>query len=159
MPADQAIEPRVILEPLGQPQQAGPPEAWTVRWRLTNQTDAALRVLEIWFPHTRYFAARQRFDAPPFDLPAGASAETASKMTCGEPPGSVIENAFMILQAAWGGERWRLLARLTVTVAQNGVPIAAVQAITAQRAGFSPRSPNTPQPATMRNDGAVDAPG
>lgn len=122
--------------PLGRPEER-PAGVWRVRWRLTNQTEAGLRLLEAWFPHNLYIAPRWRFDSPASDLAAGESLEAAFDITCGEPPGTVIENAFLILQALVLGVRWRLLARLTVVVAADGTPMATVEAITAQQAGFS----------------------
>ncbi|MEK7216436.1 MAG: hypothetical protein AAB289_12660 [Chloroflexota bacterium] len=128
--------PLVVPQPLGRPEKRAS-GVWRVRWRLTNQTEAALRLLEAWFPHNLYFNPRQRFDPPAGSLAAGESIEAAFDITCAAPPGAVVENAFLILQATALGVRWRLLARLTVTVAEDGAPMAAVETITAQRAGFS----------------------
>ena len=51
--------------------------------------------------------------------------------------GGEIENAFVILLIEQGADRWRVLARLRVSLDQDARPRPRVEAITTQRVGFS----------------------
>ncbi|MGH7835396.1 MAG: hypothetical protein ACREQK_17270 [Candidatus Binatia bacterium] len=56
---------------------------------------------------------------------------------CEEPPGTVVENAFLILRVNWSKAPWLILARLRVSVDDNGAPQSVTEAITAQPVGFA----------------------
>lgn len=53
------------------------------------------------------------------------------------PPGSEIENAFLITLVQHGGVRWRMLARLRVPLDVAARPQPRIESVTAQRVGFS----------------------
>jgi hypothetical protein len=65
------------------------------------------------------------------------SARLEFAVKCEEPPGTVVENAFLILRVDWSEAPWLVLARLRVSVDENGAPQSATEAITTQRVGFS----------------------
>lgn len=58
-------------------------------------------------------------------------------VACGEPPGSVIENAFLILRVLWLGEGWWVFVRLRVVIDSEGGPEAKTETVTAHPVGFS----------------------
>ncbi len=58
-------------------------------------------------------------------------------MECDEPPGAVVENAFLILRVLERGREWRVLARLTVGFDRDGAPESATESITTQLMGIS----------------------
>ena len=76
---------------------------------------------------------------PPLHVDPGQEVELKFEVACQEEPGTVVENAFLILVAHCQGEAWRLLARLTInwSQAQAGEPRPLTEMITAQRVGFS----------------------
>jgi hypothetical protein len=61
-------------------------------------------------------------------------------VACGEPAGTVVENAFLILRVLWGDRPWRIFARLRVVFDQHGVPENSTEVITTQPVGFSAHS-------------------
>ena len=58
-------------------------------------------------------------------------------VACDEPPASVVENAYLILQVLWQDRLWRVLVRLRIVVGRSGVPQPMCEAITAHQVGFS----------------------
>ncbi len=53
-------------------------------------------------------------------------------MECAEPPGAVVENAFLILRVLERSREWRVLVRLTVTFDRDGAPTTTTELITCQ---------------------------
>jgi hypothetical protein len=138
--------PRVAVEPL--PTRAGPaPGQWHAAWRVTNQGDRLLELQAAWCPHGRYRAPRWDLAPPPRLLP-GETALVETIVACDEPPGTVVENAFVIFRARWGDEPWRILVRLEIRADSRGTPENAVALITTQPIGFAPTGDaSAPAPA------------
>jgi hypothetical protein len=109
---------------------------WLFKWRVRNETEQAMRLISVRAPHGK-FKAEERKLLPPATIAAGDSFILDMAVTCEEPPGTIIENAFLILFVDWQENHWRLFVRLQITVNQQGNPAAATQSITVQRVGFS----------------------
>jgi len=90
-------------------------------------------------PHGQFKSAEQRFD-PPLEISEGGQVAFRALMHCDQPPGLVTENAFIIFQAVWCKEPWRIFVRIRVVVKEGGEPQTAVELITTQKIGFSARN-------------------
>lgn len=101
---------------------AEPAGAWHATWRL--RSDAPLEIMEAWLPHDHFHSPRRRFE------PALGIRDTVleADVQCEDPPGSVIENAFLILRT----RAQRVFARLTIEVDDKGVPHQRCEAVTVQ---------------------------
>ena len=110
--------------------------AWHVVFEVKNTGDGTVELLEAWLPHGRF-----RADAVPLTdharLGSGASVPLAFNVVFDEPPGELVENAFVILRVRWRDEEWRVLTRLAVTSDADGSPLAATELITFHPVGFS----------------------
>ena len=82
------------------------------------------------------FLLERRFDPPP-TLAPGETIDLEMGVACAEPPGTVVENAFLILRAFWKGREWRVLARMLVTIGGHGAPTVVTEVVTTQPVGFS----------------------
>jgi hypothetical protein len=131
--------PAVRVEPLA-PRARATPGRWRVGWRITNASPRPLRLLAAWCPHGRFRAPEWVLEPAP-TLAPGQTAVIETDVACAEAPGTVVENAFVILRALWGDEPWRILARLEVRVGPGGVPEHVVVLITRHRIGFSRAGP------------------
>ena len=100
--------------------------AWLVTWRVAERSGVAITVVEAWHPHGRFRSSRlQRA----LRVPARGSASLELPARIDAAPGEVVENCFVILVAARGRERWRILARFTLRVDEAGTPIPAVEQV------------------------------
>lgn len=128
--------PRLEVEVLGcRPgSEAG---QWRAAWRIWNRGDEPASVLAAWHPHGKFRGAQNVIE-PPISVQPGDYGGLQTAVRCTEPPGSEIENAFLVLRVADGAqERWRVFARLRVSIAEDSVPEPRVEVITTQRVGFS----------------------
>lgn len=96
---------------------------WQASWRL-RAVDDPVQVLEAWLPHDHFYKDRWRFNPPLMVEDTVLEAE----VSCEDPPGTVIENAFLILRTP---DR-RIFARLTILVDEAGVPRQECEAVTVQ---------------------------
>jgi hypothetical protein len=108
--------PRVAIEPLAVTRTGT--GRWKVSWRVTNESEP-LRLTAIGAPHGKF---RSRDHAIDVSLAAGARFEPQLEIACAEPPGSDIENTFLIITAEAAAKTWRILARMRVRVGADGVP-------------------------------------
>ena len=113
---------------------AAGPGHWHVRWSVQNDADRDITLVSARLPHDRFFAPEREVD---LRVPAGESRELEVDVACGEPPGSVVENVFLILRVQRDDESWRVLARLRVVVDAAGVPIDTCELITTHPVGFA----------------------
>ena len=67
------------------------------------------------------------------------SAQLVFSVACSELPGTIVENAFLILRVLWLEEQWRAFARLRVTFDELGGPQSITEVITTHKIGFSER--------------------
>jgi hypothetical protein len=109
------------------------PGRWKISWRVTNEGDA-LHLRRIAAPHGKFRSPDHAIDVA---LAAGGRFEPQLEIACAEPPGSEIENTFLILTAEVGEKTWRILARMRVRVGGDGVPHPATERIDVQEVGFS----------------------
>jgi hypothetical protein len=107
-------------------------------WEVRNLSGQLLQLIEARLPHDRFHHPGQMLDGAP-TLPPGGAVSLELPVLCGEPPGTAFENAFLILRAAWRDRPWRVFVRLRVEVGLDGAPRPKVEAVTAQRIGFSQR--------------------
>jgi hypothetical protein len=127
--------PLVRVEPA--PPTAGPsPTEWRVSWRVENRGQRPLKLLAAWLPHGRFRATERALEPPP-RLEPGESARLELVAAYDEPPGTAVENAFVIMRVRWGDEPWRILVRLLVTADASGAPTNTVELITTHPIGFS----------------------
>jgi len=96
-------------------------------------------VLSIWLPHDKFANRRTTLD-PPWRLCPGQSRRLELPVTCHEPPGSVVDNAYLILRLLWLEQPWRAFARHRVVLDDSGTPQHICQVVSVQRVGFSARS-------------------
>jgi len=112
---------------------------WLVAWRVQNLGQAPCAVLSTWLPHDQFFSRQKTLDAPLWLLP-GESTRLELPVTCHEPPGSVVDNAYLILRLLWLEQPWRAFARHRVVLDDSGTPQHVCQVVSVQRVGFSARS-------------------
>lgn len=124
------------IEVLQDGRAAGGPGAWRVVFKVRNAGDEPVELLEAWLPHGRFRAEAVPLTAHP-QLGPGASVQLAFAVKFDEPPGELVENAFVILRVRWQNEEWRVLTRLAVTADADGSPVASTELTTAHAVGFS----------------------
>lgn len=123
--------PAVRIEAAGVAEREG--EGWRTTWRVVNADPIAIRVVAATAPHSK-FRGEMAMDLA---VPGAEAATFRLVVQVDGAPGSVIENAFVILLIQKGDERWRVLARLRVRLDADGRPQPHVETITTQRVGFS----------------------
>ena len=109
---------------------------WKIGWQIKNNGAYPLAIFSARLPHGQFKAGEQQFD-PKLILAPGQYRQFQADVRCDEPTGEVTENAFVIFSVGWLGESWRVFARVRVTVAPNGEPVATTESATTQRIGFS----------------------
>ena len=109
---------------------------WSVGWSVQNLGAELIRIIAVRLPHGQFRSEELGFD-PPVDLAPGATRQFWTLVCCDEPSGLVTENAFVIFQANWRGEPWRIFVRLRIVVNEKGEPKATTELITTQEVGFT----------------------
>ncbi len=127
--------PEVVLEAVSRRPGSGPGQ-WVFGWDVRNVGQVPLTLVQAWQPHGQFRGPRTELHSRPEVFP-GATARVDLSVACAEPPGAVVENAFLILTLEWRRETWRILARLRITVDAAGVPDPTTEDISVQRIGFS----------------------
>jgi hypothetical protein len=125
------MAPRVTVEQASVTRAT--PGKWRIRWRVMNDGDA-LHLTQIAAPHGKFRSPDHAIDVA---LEPGGRFEPQLEIACAEPPGSEIDNTFLILTAEAGKKTWRILARMRVRVGSDGVPHPATERIDVQEVGFS----------------------
>ena len=133
--ADAEQGPKIELRQLAA-SRTGAAGDWNVDWEVENPGDNPLMLVAARLPHGKFKAEEIRF-VPPVDLAPGERNRFQVSVRCHEPGGLVTENAFVIFQAIWCGEQWRIFARIRVVVTDDGRPETGTESITTQRVGFS----------------------
>ncbi|TMC71632.1 MAG: hypothetical protein E6J13_07210 [Chloroflexi bacterium] len=67
---------------------------WTVRWRIENVSDQALRLVSAIQPHSQFRTPMTPMDVA---IAPGTTTDLRLGVRFVEPPGSVVENAFLII--------------------------------------------------------------
>ena len=105
-----------------------------VTWRITNDGDRPIRLLNAQHPHSQFRTPEMKVDQ---EIAPGAEIAVALPVMFIEAPGVIVENPFLILLFRENVD-WRLLARVRVTAGTRGEPIAGESVvITTQRVGVA----------------------
>jgi hypothetical protein len=115
---------------------AGAQHRWRTAWSIDNVGDAALGIFTARLPHGK-FRSNEKVFAPPVIIAPGGNARLEIEARCSEPPGAEVENGFLILRVAYGGDQWLILVRLRIRMDARGAPAAKTELITVQPVGFS----------------------
>ena len=133
-PLQQEITPQVAIEQLSG--KAGSrPDLWILVWTVQNLSSQALQLFRARLPHSLFYCAEQELN-PPWKLEPGESGPLEFSVTCREPPGTVIENAFLILRAEWLQRSWWIFTQLQVIMEDRG-PRTTTETVTIYPVGFS----------------------
>jgi hypothetical protein len=122
--------PRVEFSVLSCQPDADDPRRWRATWLVHNAGPDALEVEAAWIPHGRF-----RGDGR---LPlAGQVAHDTSRelqfsVTASETPGTVVENAFLIVRVRVQRNAWRIFVRMRIEFDADAVPVPVVEAVTTQ---------------------------
>ena len=118
------VAPRVRLTTTAvAPGQA--PSQWRVTWRLTGEAGA---IESAWVPHGRFRGTGRVNFTPARALPL----RLEMTVQANEPPGTVVENAFLILRLTDG---WRVFVRMRIEFDSSGVPKPVPELVTLQSTG------------------------
>jgi hypothetical protein len=103
-----------------------------VAWLIANDANEPIWLNDAWVPHGRF-----RGDGHvPLSLTVepGGSVRLELSVASAEPAGTVVENAFLILRMASGGQAWRVFARMRIEFDATGRPLPIVENVTVQSA-------------------------
>ena len=109
---------------------------WRVAWQVQNLGEEPLQIITARLPHGR-FRSKERALTPAPKLSPGDSTRLEASVACHEPPGTVVENAFLILRVLRGDEPWQVFARFRVGFDEQGGPETTAELITTQPVGFA----------------------
>ena len=129
------VKPAIVVQAVSRTIGASP-GSWVFEWDVRNVGSDPLTLHEAWQPHGQFRCPRTELRSHP-TLDPGTTVRVELPVACAEPPGAVVENAFLILRAEWHGEPWRILARLRIAVDASGAPEPVTEDVTMQRIGFS----------------------
>ena len=124
------VEPRIRIEVVGCHPADGQPGRWQVAWLVHNDEPMALEIHNAWIPHGQF-----RGDGR---LPLGVTVDTGGSarvelpVALAEAAGTVVHNAFLILQVSGGGRAWRVFARMRVEFDAQASPRPIVEVVTSQ---------------------------
>jgi len=128
--------PRVGVTSAGAHLLASTPEvSWQVRWDVENLDLESLELLDAHLPHKQFLAKSQ--DLGRQALGPRESYRLELNVASGEPPGSVIDNAFLILRVQRGENQWRVFSRLLVRFGPDGHLEQTCTLIAVHPVGFS----------------------
>ncbi len=109
------------------------PGRWRVSWRVANDGQESVHLEQAWLPHGQF---RGDGRVPLAEtIPGGGAVRLRAEVSAHEPPGTSVENAFLILVVAAGGQRWRVFARMTVVFDEQSVPCPRLEQVTTQSLG------------------------
>ncbi|MBV9328579.1 MAG: hypothetical protein JO352_33115 [Chloroflexi bacterium] len=99
---------------------------WRVTFRVVNVGASVVRLSDAWVPHGRF---RGEGHVPVHvEIVSGDAQALELGVTAREAPGTVVENAFLILRTSAG----RVFARMRVEFGAAGQAKPSVEAVTAQ---------------------------
>jgi len=109
-------------------QHPGDAVRWVVTWALCNSGPSFLELTDAWIPHGR-FRGDGRISLAVAIAP-GATHSQQFFVSADEAPGTVVENAFLILRVSIQGAAWRVFIRMRIAFDASAVPQPAVETIT-----------------------------
>ena len=101
-----------------------------MRWLIHNATDAPFGLEDVWVPHERFRGDGHAALAATIE-PGGSHLLELSVSTAGAP-GTIVENAFLILRVRTENRGWRVFARMRVEFDDSGAAQPRVETVTAQ---------------------------
>jgi hypothetical protein len=104
--------------------RAAGPGVWQVCWRVENE-GGPVAVESAWVPHGRFRGAGRVQFAPPRGVPLSLE----MLVYADEAPGTVVENAFLILRLSGG---WRVFVRMRIEFDAAGSPWPVPELVTLQ---------------------------
>ena len=114
------------------------PGRWILTWEIRNLSPARLAIVAARLPHSQFRCAEWKL-SPAQEIPPDQSTRLQCAVECLQDPGSVVENAFIILQVLWRDQPWRIFVRLRVSIDAAAAPHSVAESITTQQVGFSER--------------------
>ena len=100
---------------------------WRIGWRVEN-VGPPMDIESAWVPHGRFRGQGRVNFSPPRPLPLSLEILVHAD----EPPGSVVENTFLILRLSTG---WRVFVRMRVAFDADAVPHPIPELVTLQSVG------------------------
>ena len=113
---------------------------WHMTWQIHNLEKEAMTLRAAQMPHGK-FKSEQRIFEKGIVVRAAGNAAIEFPVICQEAPGSVVDNAFLILQVEWLQSAWRIFVRFQVAFDEAAEPRTRTEMISAHRIGFSAQSP------------------
>ena len=129
------MEPQIKIEQHSS-QRSPIPHTWKVTWTVQNLGQGPLTILATRLPHGKFRAEEIQLDKP-LDLESNEVTRLDLHVRCSEAPGSVVENAFLIMRTIYAGNQWLVLARFRVFIDADGALLTTTERITPQLVGFS----------------------
>ena len=105
---------------------------WRVIWRIHNQGDSAVSIESAWVPHGRFRGQGRLALQPVRRIDAGQATELELLVHAQEEPGTVVENAFLILLLS---SRWRVFTRMRIEFDSEAKPWPVPEVLTLQSSG------------------------
>lgn len=108
-------------------------------WRIHNLGIEAIKLRAAQLPHGKFRSEQRTFEK---GILLGGDSNTTLEfpVICQEAPGSVVNNAFLILQVDRGQSAWRIFVRFQVLFDEIAEPRTKTELITSQKVGFSTES-------------------
>ncbi len=140
-PFDSPVQKQTAIEPQMHVEQASrnrgaEPNCWLVAGRVRNLGQRPLQILSGRLPHSQFRSEERELSPIPKLLP-NESAQLVFSVACSELPGTIVENAFIILRVLWLEEQWWAFVRLRVTFDELSGPLSITEVITTHKIGFS----------------------
>jgi hypothetical protein len=124
------VQPRVRIEVVECRAARDEPGRWQVAWLIHNDEPEALEIHNAWIPHGQFRGDGRMPLAMRVD--SGGSARLELPVASSAAGGTVVHNAFLILQVSASGRAWRVFARMRVEFDAQAMPRPIVEAVTSQ---------------------------
>ncbi len=122
--------PRVSVRAVGCRPDANDPRRWRASWVVHNAGLEPLELQAAWIPHGR-FRGDSRLSLSG-QIGPDTSRELEFSVTASEVPGTVVDNAFVILRVRVRANAWRIFVRMRIEFDAEAVPRPVVEAVTTQ---------------------------
>ena len=124
------MEPRVSIEVVDCRPVPDRPGRWRVAWLFRNDEPTPVEIHDAWVPHGQF---RGDGHVPlAIVVEHGGAARVELAVAAAEAPGTVVRNAFLILQVSGGDRAWRVFARMRVEFDAQAAARPVVEVVTGQ---------------------------